>query len=223
VEDHVTSADTPYDPNLATGIDDDVDWDDAPIVPRARMPRPTKLLLVVVIAAAAFAGGIFAQRHWGKGSGSGGSTSAAASRFGDNRSVTGRRFGGSTGASTGTAGAFGGATIGQVAYLKGTTLYVTAADGNTVKVAVPRGTPVTKSVTATVRAVKPGDTVVVRGSTGKNGTVTAQSVSIGDAGGGFGGRSGFGGSGGSSGATGFGGGNGSGASGAGAPTGFGGG
>jgi hypothetical protein len=222
----VTSPDTPYDPNLGAGIDDETDWDDAPIVPRARMPRPTKLLLVVVLAAAAFAGGIFAQRHWGKssGSGSGGSASSAASRFagaGAGGSGAGRRFGGAATGTTGGAGAFGGATIGQVAYLRGSTLYVTTTDGNTVKVAVPRGTPVTKSVTTTVRAVRPGDTVVVRGSAGKGGTVSAQSVSIGGAGGGFGGgATGFGGGGG--GATGFGGGGG-GQSGSGAPTGFGGG
>jgi hypothetical protein len=217
----VTSPDTPYDPNLTAGSVDETDWEDAPIVPRARMPWPTKLLLVVVLAAAAFAGGIFAQRHWGKtaSSATGASAAAAASRFaGAAGSGAVRRF---RGAATGTAAgadAFGGATVGQVSYLRGNTLYVTTNGGNTVKVAVPKGTPVTTSVTTTVRAVRPGDTVVVRGSAGRGGTVTAQSVSIGGAGGGFGGGgTGFGGGGA---ATGFGGG---GQSGSGAPTGFGGG
>jgi hypothetical protein len=179
------------------------------------MARSTKLLLVLVVAAAAFAGGVFAQRDWGVTSSNGGSgatraggrTGAAAQRLGG--------FGGGSGAArTGAAGrAFGGgATVGQVSYLKGTTLYVTDTSGNTVKVKVPKGTPVTKSVTAGIGSVRPGDTVVVRGSTAANGTVTAQSVSVGGAGltggaGDFGGggATGFGGSGS---ATGFGGSNG---------------
>src|SRR5262249_17908742 len=86
LEEHMTSPETPFDPNLAAGPMDDADWvhdwDDAPIVPRARMPRPTKLLFVVVIAAAAFAGGVFAQRHWGKSTGSSGNAAAAAARLG---------------------------------------------------------------------------------------------------------------------------------------------
>ena len=84
---------------------------------------------------------------------------------------------------------------------------------------MPKGTPVTKSVTTSLKGVRPGDTVVIRGTAGKNGTVTAQSVAVGGAGGGSfaGGAGGFGRSG-SGAATGFGGGS----SGSGAATGFGG-
>lgn len=205
----MSTADTPYDPNLAPPLEaDDDDWDDAPITPRSRAPRLTKLLVALVVAAAAFAGGVFAQRHWGTTS-SGGSSTAAAGFSGT------RRFGGGTGGTSGTgggaAGGFAAATIGQIAYLKGTTLYVTDTSGNTVKVTVPKGTPVTKSVTTSLKGVRPGDTVVIRGSQGKNGTVSATSISVGGATGSglFGG-----GSGGSGGASGFGG--------SGAPTGFGG-
>jgi hypothetical protein len=70
-----------------------------------------------------------------------------------------------------------------------------------------------------MKAIRPGQTVVVRGSSGRNGELAAQSITIGGAGGGFGGgRDGGGGFGGTgNGApSGFGGGNG-------APTGFGGG
>ena len=84
---------------------------------------------------------------------------------------------------------------------------------------MPKGTPVTKSVTTTVKGVRPGDTVVVRGTKAKNGTVNAQSVSVGGAtGAGIGG-----GAPGTGDATGFGqgGGGGSGTSGSGAATGFG--
>ena len=48
--------------------------------------------------------------------------------------------------------------------VKGSTLYVTTAEGNTVKVSVPKAATITKSVTAKVSAIKPGDTVTaVRG------------------------------------------------------------
>ena len=204
---------TPYDPNLAQTLNaEDAAWDDAPIRPRARLSRVTKLLLVLAVGAAAFAGGVFAQRHWGVTSSNGSSGSGAGA------GAAARRFaglgGGSGGGRSGSGGrGFGGATIGQVAYLNGTTLYVTDTSGNTVKVSVPKGTPVTKSVTSGIGSVRPGDTVVVRGSTAANGTMTAQSVAVGGVGGGFGG-------GGGGGATGFGGGGG--ASGSGAATGFGG-
>jgi hypothetical protein len=178
----VSSPDTPYDPNVAptTELDED-DWDDAPITPRARVSRLTKLLVVLAVAIAAFAGGIFAQRQWGSSSSNGGSSAdARAASGGLTGQAATRRFG----AHGGGAGAngFADATIGQVAYLKGTTLYVTDASGNIVKVTVPKGTPVTKSVSTGLKGVRPGDTVVIRGSQGKSGTVTATSVSVGGAG-----------------------------------------
>ena len=193
--------DTPFDPTEAPtlALDDDWEDDDVPITPRARMPRPTKLLLVLAVAAAAFAGGIFAQRHWG--AGSAGSGSGAAARLAAARGFSGQgatqRFGGTGGGATGSGvpGGFADATIGQVAYLKGTTLYITDSNGNTIKVAVPKGTPVTKSVTTTIKGVRPGDTVVVRGTKATNGTVKASSVSVGGAAGGAtngGGATGFG-------------------------------
>jgi hypothetical protein len=178
----VTTSDTPYEPGLVTDPDVDDDWDDAPITPRARAPRATKLLVVAAVAAAAFAGGVFAQRSWGAGSGGSGTGTARgggpAQLAGSGGNAT-RRFG------NGPGGAGGQATIGQVSYVKGSTLYVTSAGGGTVKVSVPKGTPVTTSVTSDIGAVRPGDTVVVRGTAGKNGTVRAQSVSVGGAGGGL--------------------------------------
>ncbi len=209
----MSTSDTAYDADLAPTLEvDDDDWDDAPITPRARLPRLTKLLVALVVAAAAFAGGVFAQRHWGLTSSSGNSTASA--RFSGAGGVTGqgsgRRFGG-TGGTRGTGGGatggLGGATIGQIAYLKGTTLYITDPSGNTVKVTVPKGTPVTESVSTGLMAVRPGDTVIIRGSQDKNGTVTARSVSVGgNTGAGFpGGATGFGGGSGSGRATGFGG------------------
>ena len=86
-----------------------------------------------------------------------------------------------------------------------------------VKVVTSPASTVSKTVDTNVNAIHPGDTVVVRGTTGKNGEITAESISIGT--GGFGRRGGgrFGGGNGSSGgASGFG------SSDSGAPSGFGG-
>jgi hypothetical protein len=186
---------------------------------RRRLPIVTTVLAIGVVAAAAFIGGVEIQKHYGSSAGSGQGTGASnlasfASRFRSSAA------GGATGG-TGTFGGGAGATIGTVTLIKGKTLYVTDTSGNTVKVAASAGSRVTKTVSSTLGfgAIHPGDSVVVRGTAGKNGTIAADSITLGAlTGGGFGGGgSGFG-SGGASGfgggATGFGGGR-SGSSGAG--------
>lgn len=72
----------------------------------------------------------------------------------------------------------GGLTAGEVSYVDGTTLYVTTREGSTVKVSSPSGTKVSKTVSTSVKSIHPGDTVVVRGSQAKNGSVTASSISV---------------------------------------------
>ena len=167
-----TPADQPFSPD---GEYDD--WDDAPITPRVRTPWITKLLGVAVVAALAFAGGVVAQKHWGKSTGSGASSSAsaAARRFGAGFGAFGGRTGGANPATSGNAGL---GTSGQVSYIKGTTLYVADLSGGTVKVSTA-GARVTKTSTLTTRAIRPGDTVVIQGTKTKNGTIAATSITIG--------------------------------------------
>ena len=209
--------------------DDDVDAEPLTLPAKRRLPMLTAVLAVALLIAGAFIVGAEVQKHWGassSGSSTGGASSFA-SRFGG-----AGRTGTTTGSAGARAGAFGalaggGATIGTVSVIKGTTLYVTDTSGNTVKVVVPVGTSVSKTVTTNVKGIRPGQTVVVRGTTGKNGNVTAQSITLGTGGvgglfGGFGrgggsGSSGFGGGSSSGGASGFGGGS------TGGATGFGGG
>ena len=62
-----------------------------------------------------------------------------------------------------------GATVGQVAYLSGSTLYVTTREGNTVKVTTSAATSVTKTVKAERQGIHPGETVTVTGCTAANG------------------------------------------------------
>ncbi len=171
---------------------------------RRKLPRVTLALTVALVGAGAFIGGAEAQKHLGSSS-----TSGSA---GGNASGFASRFAGRTGTGTGTsAGGFGGAagaTIGTVADIKGSTLYVTDSSGNTVKVTTSAATQVSKTVSGTVKSVLPGNTVVIRGTAGKDGTIAATTISLGGAGasGFFGGGStgSTGGGTGGGGATGFG-------------------
>jgi hypothetical protein len=164
---------------------------------RRKYPRVTLTLAVALVGAGMFVGGVEAQKHLGSSSGSTSGAGAGGSAGGFSR-----RFGGGAGSGSAAAGAGAGITFGTVSVIRGSTLYVTDAGGNTVKVATA-GARVSKTVSTTAKAISPGDTVVVQGTAQKDGTVAATSISLG--GSGFGGR-GFGGGNGA--ATGFGGGNG---------------
>jgi hypothetical protein len=157
---------------------------------RKGLPRVTVVLGAAVFVAAAFLGGVQAQKTWGDGGSPGGRGNlgrfAAANGLGNGN--------GGNGATTGTNGGqapqgapgggffrSGGFTTGTVKLVQGSTIYVTTQDGNTVKVSVPATTSVTKTVTAKVSSIKPGDTVTAIGST-SNGVVKATTVRVGDLG-----------------------------------------
>jgi len=169
------------------------------------IPRVTAILGVGLLAAATFLAGIEAQKQWG-GSSSNARGTGFAGRFAAGGGIAGAGGAGAPGAAgTGTAGANGaggaggaggflgraggGFTMGTVKLVKGTTLYITTTDGNTVKVSVPAATTVTKTVTTKLAALKPGDDVTAIGQPGSDGVITAARVTVGTAGfgGGFGG------------------------------------
>jgi hypothetical protein len=148
-------------------------------------------LLGVLLIACGFIGGVLVEK--GETSSSGSSSAAAgasglAARF---RALRGAATGTGT-SSTGSSSAGGSSsfgsgfarpTAGTVAYLAGSTLYVTNAEGNTVKVTTSAGTSVTKTVKSDVGAIHPGETVTVTGAAGSNGAVSAEAISIGASGG----------------------------------------
>ena len=92
---------------------------------------------------------------------------------------------GATGTGTGSRsslpgpGAFGGggASIGTVSNIKGKTIYISDTSGNTVKVRLSSATRITKSLTVGRNAVRPGDSVVIRGAQRSDGTLSATSIS----------------------------------------------
>ena len=81
-------------------------------------------------------------------------------------------------------GGGGNVTFGQVKLVDGDNLYVTNAQGNTVKVSAASA-QITTSQPGTLNDLKPGETVIVQGQTAKDGTVNATSVSTGGGGGGL--------------------------------------
>jgi hypothetical protein len=172
------------------------DWldegEELPSRPRRKLLSPLPLtLLVVLLIACAFFGGVEVEKgntSSGGSAGLGSGLAAVRSRLaGAGRSRTGAA-GTSTSGFPGAGGSFAGAgagglagaglTTGEVSFASGDTLYVTSSEGNTVKVSAPQGTKVTKTVTTTVDDVHPGDTVVVRGTQNKNGSISASSIAV---------------------------------------------
>jgi hypothetical protein len=196
--------------------EDDGGWldepEELPRRPRRRLLAPIPIaLLIVLLTACGFIGGVLVEKGQGssssstsgtgasalasrfaalrgggaagaKGGASGGAASAAGSLFGGSGGSSGAAGGGSSGAAGSGAGA--GATTGQVAYVQGSTLYVTTAEGNTVKVDTSPASTVTKTVKADVSSIRPGETVLVTGAAGTNGAVSAESIRVGAGGGG---------------------------------------
>jgi hypothetical protein len=195
------------------------EWAEEPFEELPRRPRPRFLgvggnpsqmaLLGVLLIACGFIAGVLVEKSQTS-SGSSNATAGLASRFAALRggasgasassgggSAGGGGFSARSAGSTGTGGG-GGATAGQVAYISGSTLYVTTAEGNTVKVKTSPASTVTKTVSADVKDIHPGETVVVTGTAGTNGAISAESIRVGGATGGglgalFGGGSGTGG------------------------------
>ncbi len=208
VQTHDTAAQAPnahtYEPAQEQQWYDESVEQELPVRPRRRLFTPVPLaLLGVLLIACGFIGGVLVE----KGESSSSSSSASgglASRFAALRSGTAGSASTGTGRSaagaSGTGGFAGGAgaTVGQVAYLSGNTLYVTTSEGNTVKVTTSASSTVTKTVKADVKGIHPGETVIVTGSAGAGGTVSAESIRVSEAGAGGGLSALFGGGGGGS-------------------------
>jgi hypothetical protein len=87
------------------------------------------------------------------------------------------RAGGGAGGFAGAFGGGGSASIGTVANVNGNTIYVTETSGNTIKVKLTGSTKITKSQSVGKNKINPGDSVVIAGVKGSNGTISAATVS----------------------------------------------
>ena len=131
---------------------------------RRRLVTPwTAGLCGLLLATAGFIAGVQVQK------GQAGETAATAN---------GRGPGAPTRAAFAGGAAAGGdaPTIGSVANKRGSTLYVQDADGTTVRVKTNAQSKVTRTATASVRGIYPGDTVVVQGTKDADGTLVATEI-----------------------------------------------
>ena len=144
--------------------DPDDDWVTATNSGRAvRVRLVTGGLVLLGVLAGGFWGGVVAEKHHGTGSTA---ASSAASRL---AARTGFTFGGS--------GAGGGSfTTGTVINVAGDELDISDSSGNIVKVKVGSATTVTRTAKSALSGLQIGDTVVVVGSSGSGGTISATSV-----------------------------------------------
>ncbi|AUY50662.1 DUF5666 domain-containing protein [Streptomyces sp. CB01881] len=152
--------------------------------PRRKLPWLSLALGGAVIATAAFAGGVWYQQGHGSG-GSGKAVAggqqprAAASGFGgqngNRRNGQGGQGAGQGGPGAGGqgAGGQGGFTRGTVKAVDGTTVYLTDANGNTVKVTTGDATKVQLNKEGKVTDLQPGQSVTVMGTPDANGGYNA--------------------------------------------------
>jgi hypothetical protein len=134
----------------------------------------TRALLAVIIAGGAFLGGVLVEKSQAK------STSASALPSGVPANIA-ALFGGRT--STTVAGSGSGTTtgptqtFGMIKLVDGKNVYVSDAQGNVVRITTNAATKITVSQPADVSKLKPSTSVIVAGTTGTDGTITATSIS----------------------------------------------
>ncbi len=181
MSDHEQPTTVYEDPDMEFYDDEPQPADTLPVRPRRKLLTPVSGgLLAVVLVAGGFIGGVQVQKHQGNGTNNGAARNGLPAAFAARLAAGGGQAPGAAGGTgTGTARAgsgSGGATAGTVANIKGSTLYVTSADGTTVKVKTNDNSKVTRNAAGSVAGVHPGDTVVIQGSTASSGTVTASSI-----------------------------------------------
>jgi hypothetical protein len=157
------------------GEDADWDWPARAARRGLRMRVPTAVLIALLIAAGGIWGGAALQRT--RSSGSSSSASSLASLF---SGLRGR--GGTTG--TGGGSPFGSAPTaeGTVTAVEGDVVYLTTSSGGIEKVIIGKTTSLTRTAKVSASGLRQGDTVIVEGTTEKNGSVAATSITASAAG-----------------------------------------
>ncbi len=164
--------------------------------PRRRAHALTFVLAGALLIAAGFLGGVLLQKHEDHGSSSSTASTAAARRSAfagtgaTGTGATGTGGTGTAGAGAGSAGggrgfggfggggAGGGGVTGTVKLVDGKNVYVTDTNGNVTKVATNAGSTLTKTDSAKVADIAPGDVVIVQGTQNSDGSFTATSLLI---------------------------------------------
>jgi hypothetical protein len=146
--------------------------------PRRKLPWLTLVLAAGVIAAGGFIGGVEVQKSQGGGSAT--APGVGAFRTGAGGFAAGgagfARGGAGAGSGSGLAGGGGTDTVGTVKLVDGSTVYVSTADGNIVKVTTNGSTKVRIAKSAKVSDLQPGQQVTVAGTQDSSGSLTATTL-----------------------------------------------
>ena len=152
-------------------IDDD-DADFAELPPKRRVPMITKLLLVGILVAAGFSGGVMIQKNVG--------ATSASSSTGLPNFAGGLPAGFPTGAGRGqgstAAGGSGPVVVGTVVSVSGNDVTVKDLGGTTHVVHVTATTGLATTGVDWATSLAPGSTVSVNGTKADDGSVTATTV-----------------------------------------------
>jgi len=144
--------------------------------PRKRPRRLTYVLAALSLIAIGTLAGISIQKHEAH-------TTAPTTTVTGRTVATGRAPGNAGGGTSGFAGGGGGGgTVGTVTLVNGNEVYVTDTTGNVVKVVTNAASQLTQTDRATIKDITPGETVIVRGTTATDGTVTATALTASPAG-----------------------------------------
>jgi hypothetical protein len=152
--------------------------------PRRRFSgKGSAVLLAVLLGAVGFYVGVRVEKGQMTTASAGTGARSLASTFGG---ASARGGGATSGAGSSGTGAFsrfpgagsagGGGSVGTVSAVNGGTVYLKSVSGTTIKVSLNSATKITKSKPAARGAIRPGDTVVIRGASNANGTLSAASV-----------------------------------------------
>ena len=165
-------------PQGATIDDDDADFAELP--PKRRVPTITKLLLVGILVAAAFGGGVLIQKNVGPSSANsptGFPSFAGGIPAGFPTGAGGGGGGASNGGSgQGSTAASGPVVVGTVVSVSGNEVTIKDLGGATHVVHVTATTGLAKAGVDWSTSLKPGSTVSVNGAKADDGSVTATTV-----------------------------------------------
>ena len=153
-------------------IDDDDDADFAELPPKRRVPLITKLLLVGILVAAGFSGGVMIQKNVGAGSAS------APAAFPDfaGGPPAGFPTGGGNGQGSATTTGSGPVVVGTVVSVSGDDVTVKDLGGTTHVVHVTATTGLASTGVDWSTSLQTGSTVSVNGTKADDGSVTATTV-----------------------------------------------
>jgi hypothetical protein len=135
-----------------------------------RASWPIAVLVALLLMVGGVAVGSYLQRQHG-------STSTSATARAGGAAFAGFGAAATTGGTGAAATTPSDVTSGTVTDIIGNTVYVTNASGALVKVTVSSTTTVDRNATSTAAGLRPGDTVTIQGTTAKNGTVAAATIS----------------------------------------------